>query len=62
MKIINTLLFKGDVDFASQGMEKKRCLSPGCIDLTPLHLNVGKAPQTETVDCAKVTIMPNKIQ
>ena len=55
---IHTVLFEGDVNFASQGVEKQCRLAPRCVDLAPLHLDVGEAAQAEAIDCAKVTVVP----
>ena len=54
----HTVLFEGDVDFASQRVKKQRRLAPRCVDLAPLHLDVREAAQAEAVDCAKVTVVP----
>ena len=42
-----------------QSMEQQHCLAPGSIDFIPLHRNTGQATQSEIIDCAKLSAVPD---
>lgn len=52
------LPLKGETHFAGESVEKQYGLSPGCVDLIPLHRDAGEAAQAEVVDGAKLPAVP----
>lgn len=46
--------------FVGESVQQKHRLSPGCVDLVPLHRDTGESAQAEVVDGTKLAAVPGK--